>query len=82
MTAEEMLVSAVLRERERDRERQVRIYVGATEVRREANFGIDYVSLKDNCALYHISHNDNCFSTTLPLTITKTNFHSVLTHRK
>lgn len=40
-------MSAVLRER--DRERQVRLYVGETEVRREANFGNNYISSKDNC---------------------------------
>lgn len=45
------MVSAVLRER--DRERQVRLYVGETEVRREANFGNDYISSKDNCLLSH-----------------------------
>ena len=38
--------------------------MGATEVRREANFGVGYVSLKDNCALYDIVQDDNCFSTT------------------
>lgn len=42
-------MSAVLSEGERDKERQVSIYVGAKEVMREANFGIDYVSSKDSC---------------------------------
>lgn len=65
-----MLVSAVLRERERDGERQVRLYVGATKVRREANFGIDYISSKDNCPLSQISHDNNGFSTKLLLTFT------------
>lgn len=51
VTAEEVLVSAILREGGGDRERQVRLYVRATEVRKEANFGIDYISSKDNCRL-------------------------------
>lgn len=52
-------VSSTQWERERDKERQVSVYVGATEVRREANFGSIYISSKDNCQLGHISRN-NC----------------------
>lgn len=50
-------MSAALSVRKGDRESQVRIYVRAMEVRRDANLGSDYVSSKHYCLLsYFTAH--------------------------
>lgn len=40
---------------EAEGERQVRVYVRATEVSSEAHFDTGYISLKDNCLLSYFS---------------------------